>query len=83
MRLALIISLLLSLSARVTYAQLEITSGYAVNRLEADGVPIHIAYDIKLKDRIYTKSQAGYKYLYHFNDFVEATLKFSRNETTL
>ncbi len=58
-------------------AQLEISTGYAINREEADGVPLTIGYEFKIKNRLYTKSQAGYKYLYHFNDFVGATLKVS------
>lgn len=58
-------------------AQLEITSGYAINREEADGAPLQIAYDLKIKNRLYTKSQISYKYLYHFNDFVGATMKVS------
>ena len=58
-------------------AQLEISSGYAVNKSLADGAPIHLAYDFKLKDRLYTKSQVGYKYLYHFNDYVGATIQVS------
>jgi hypothetical protein len=56
-------------------AQLEITSGYAVNQGPADGAPLHVAYDFKIKNRLFTKSQIGYKYLYHFNDYVAATLK--------
>ena len=59
------------------FSQLEVSTGYAVNRLQADGVPIHIAFDFKLRNRFYTKSQVGFKYLYHFNDFVEATIRFS------
>jgi hypothetical protein len=59
------------------FAQLEISTGYAVNRLQADGVPIHFGYDYKLMNKLYTKSQIGYKYLYHYNDFVEATVKIS------
>lgn len=56
------------------FSQLEITTGYAVNRRLADGAPLQIAYDLKIHDRFYTKPQIGYKYLYHFNDFVGATL---------
>lgn len=58
-------------------AQLEITTGYAVNKNLADGLPLHFAYDFKIKNRFFTKSQIGYKYLYHFNDFVGATIKVS------
>ncbi len=56
-------------------AQLEISTGYAVDRNLADGAPILIAYDLKIKDRFYTKSQIGFKYLYHHNEFVGATLQ--------
>ncbi len=59
------------------FSQLEITTGYAVNRNLADGAPIQVAYDLKIKNRLYTKPQVGYKYLYHFNDFVGAVLKVS------
>ena len=59
------------------FSQPEITTGYAVNKNLADGVPVHVAYDIKIKGRLYTKPQIGYKYLYHYNDFVGATLKVS------
>ena len=57
--------------------QFEISAGYAVNKNLADGLPLHIGYDIKIKDRLFTKPQLGYKYLYHFNDFVGATIKVS------
>ena len=57
------------------FAQLEITTGYATNRNYADGIPLHIAYDFKLTNKLFTKSQIGFKYLYHFNDFVGATMK--------
>lgn len=77
MKLVLIISFIVSIYSKEALSQLELTTGYAVNRLQADGLPIHIAYDFKLKNRYYTKSQIGYKYLYRYNDFVEATLKFS------
>ncbi len=74
MRLTVLV-LVLSFSAGKVFGQLEITTGYAVNKNLADGVPIQFAYDLKIKDRLYTKPQIGYKYLYHFNDFVGATLK--------
>ena len=60
-----------------TICQPEITTGYAVNKNLADGVPLHIAYDIKIKNRLYAKPQVGYKYLHHFNDFVGATINVS------
>lgn len=58
-----------------SFCQLEISSGYAVNKGPANGAPLHIAYDFKLANRFYTKSQFGYKNLYHFNDFVEIKLR--------
>jgi hypothetical protein len=61
----------------IAKAQLEISTGYAINRVEADGVPIQIGYSFKLNSKINTKSQIGYKYLYHYNDFVEASIRFS------
>lgn len=57
------------------FAQLEISTGYAVNRNYADGVPLHIGYDFNIKGRWFTKSQLGFKYLYYYNDFVDATMK--------
>ncbi len=57
------------------FCQLEITTGYAVNRNLTDGAPLHIAYDFKIKNKLFTKTQIGFKYLYHFNDFVGAKLK--------
>jgi hypothetical protein len=59
-----------------TTAQFELSSGYAVNKEYADGIPIQLACDFKIKNKFYTKSQIGYKYLHHYNDFVEATLKY-------
>jgi hypothetical protein len=59
------------------FSQLEITTGYATNRNLADGAPIQVAYDFKIKNRLYTKPQVGYKYLSYFNDFVGADLKTS------
>lgn len=74
MRLTILIVIFIFLAGKV-FGQLEIATGYAVNKNLADGMPIQFAYDIKIKGRIYTKPQIGYKYLYHFNDFVGATLK--------
>ena len=74
MRLQALMIVFFFLSEKV-FGQLEITTGYAVNKNLADGVPIQFAYDLRIRDRIYTKPQIGYKYLYHFNDFVGATLK--------
>ncbi len=58
-------------------AQLEVSTGYAVNRNLADGLPAQLAYDFQIKKRLFTKSQIGYKYLHHFNDFVGADLDVS------
>ncbi|MGV3657146.1 MAG: hypothetical protein ACO1NX_04300 [Chitinophagaceae bacterium] len=63
------------LAATKSFCQLEVSSGYAVNKALADGAPLHIAYDFKLANRAYTKTQIGYKYLHHFDDFVEAKLR--------
>jgi hypothetical protein len=73
----ILITLFFALYFTKVFSQLEITSGYAINRNLADGAPLQIAYDLKIKNRLYTKPQIGYKYLYHFNDFVGATLKVS------
>ena len=77
MRFALFLILLISFFSMKIFSQIELTTGYAVNRLDADGIPIQVAYDFKLKNRLYTKLQIGYKYLYRFNDFIEATAKCS------
>ena len=60
-----------------SFAQTEISTGYAINREYAAGAPIQFARDFKIKNKLYTKSQVGYKYLYYFNDYVEATLNYS------
>lgn len=60
-----------------TFAQLEVTTGYAVDKNLADGPALQVAYDLKIGDRFYTKPQTGFKYLYYYNDFVGATLKVS------
>ena len=39
-----------------------------------------MAYDFRITDRWYTKTQIGYKYLHKFNDYVGATLKVSISE---
>ena len=57
------------------FGQLELSSGYAVNKNLADGIPINVGYDIKIKNKLYIKPQIGYKYLYHFNDYVGAKIK--------
>jgi hypothetical protein len=58
----------------ISSAQFEITSGVAVNKNDAVGFPIHLAYDFKIADRLFTKSQAGFKRLHSYNDFVGASL---------
>lgn len=71
-------------TANRSFSQLEITTGYAVNKELADGPPLHIGYDFKLANRLYTKSQFGYKYLYYFDDFVGAkfrTVSFELHQT--
>jgi hypothetical protein len=72
MRLTIILLLLFSNDC---LAQFEFSTGYAVNRNLADGAPIQVAYDIRIKNRLFTKSQLGFKYLYHYNDFVGATMR--------
>lgn len=60
-----------------SFCQLEFSTGYAVNKNLADGLPIQIGYDFRLINRLYTKSQIGFKYLHHYNDFVGATINVS------
>jgi hypothetical protein len=72
-----LITLIFCFLVSETFSQLEISTGYATEKHLADGPALHIGYDLKIKNRFYTKSQAGYKYMYHFNDFVGATLKVS------
>lgn len=69
--------LLYVLSYSSAFAQWEFSTGYAVNKRDADGAPVHVGYDIKISNKLFTKSQVGYKYLHRFNDFVGATLKIS------
>ncbi|MCX6318121.1 MAG: hypothetical protein NTW29_12580 [Bacteroidetes bacterium] len=71
-KLLLFISLFVSLAVN---AQWELSTGYAANKYECDGMPIHIAYEFQMKNRWYSKSQLGFKSLYHFNDFTGATLR--------
>ena len=61
-------------------AQLEITTGAAINKNDADGIALNMAYDFRITDRWYTKTKIGYKYLHKFNDYVGATLKVSISE---
>jgi hypothetical protein len=74
MRILLLLTFSLLISTK-SFSQLEISSGYAVNKEVADGAPLHIGYDFKLANRFYTKSQFGYKSLYIFDDFVEVNLR--------
>lgn len=75
-RLLLVLAYLI-ITEKTVHAQLELSTGYAINRVEADGACINIGYSFKLGNRFNTKSQAGYKYLYHYDDFIEATIRFS------
>jgi hypothetical protein len=68
-------TLLLCLFFSGAYGQLELTTVYAVDKDYADGAPLYIAYDFRIKNRLFTKSQIGFKYLHHFNDFVGATME--------
>jgi hypothetical protein len=68
-------TLILTFFVSNVFAQWEVSTGYAVNKNLLDGLPVQIAYDIKVKERVYTKPQIGYKYLYHFNRYVGAALK--------
>ncbi len=61
-------------------AQLELTSGLAVNKAIAFGAPIHVGWDIKIKNKLFTKLQIGYKHLFHYNDFVGATVRVNSLE---
>jgi Outer membrane protein beta-barrel domain len=70
MRLLLILLLFVFGYSKNSFSQFELSTGYAINRRLADGPPLQIGYDVKLKKGLFTKSQVGYKYLYHFNDFV-------------
>jgi hypothetical protein len=55
-------------------SELEVSTGYGVNKNLADGIVFHIGYDYKLYKSIRTKTQFGSKYLYHYNDFVGAKI---------
>jgi hypothetical protein len=67
----------ITLFHNTAFCQLEISTGYAVNKNLLDGAPLQIAYDIRISNRLFTKPQFGFKYLQHFNDFVGAKLKVS------
>lgn len=74
MRMTILLVFVLSATAK-SFCQLEFTTGFAINKANANGLPLHVGYDFRLANRFYTKSQIGYKYLYHFNDFVEAKVR--------
>lgn len=54
---------------------MEVSTGYAVNKNLASGAPVHVAYDIRIKNRLFVKPQIGYKYLKYYNDFTGGTIK--------
>lgn len=75
MKLLIVLLSIFICNVNIVIAQLELTSGYAINRNLAGGAPIQIAYEFDVKENFFTKSQLGFKYLYRFNDFVGATMK--------
>ena len=76
----LVVTAILLFTVLKSPAQLEITTGAAINKNDADGIALNMAYDFRITDRWYTKTQIGYKYLHKFNDYVGATLKVSISE---
>jgi hypothetical protein len=56
------------------FSQFEISTGVAVNKQDALGFPLHIGYDFKLSEKLYTKTQVGFKYLNRYNEHVGASL---------
>ncbi len=74
MKLSFILLAIVLGFSKNSVAQFEISTGYVVNKRLADGLPLQLGYDVKLKNKFYTKSQIGYKYLYHFNEFVGVKL---------
>ncbi|MCW3073995.1 MAG: hypothetical protein JWP69_1064 [Flaviaesturariibacter sp.] len=68
------------LSLIPAFSQLEISTGVAVNKNDAMGMPVHAGYEFQISNRLYTKSQVGYKRLRHYNDYVGATLRVSIGE---
>ena len=56
------------------FSQLEISTGFAINKNNAAGFPVHLAYEFPIKGRWYTKSQVGYKHLSYYNEYVGADL---------
>ena len=77
MRYSSVLTLLLLFFLLQANAQPEISTGYAVNKNLADGAPLQLGYDLRIGNKLYTKPQIGFKYLYHFEDFVGAKLKVS------
>lgn len=67
-------------SAMNGFAQLEFSTGYAVNKHLADGAPIHIGYEYALAGKFRTKTQSGYKHLYYYNNYIEATIRLDMLE---
>jgi hypothetical protein len=57
------------------FAQLEVSTGVAINKQDALGPALQIGYDFRLNNKLHTKTQLGYKYLRHYNDYVDGTLK--------
>ena len=58
-------------------AQLEVSTGFAVNKQDAIGPALQVGYDFSLNKRLRTKTQFGYKYLRHYNDYVGCTLQIT------
>lgn len=65
--------LMLFVSA-AAFAQLEVSTGFAINKNNAAGFPVHLSYEFPIKGRWYTKSQVGYKHLSYYNEYVGANL---------
>ena len=76
----LVVTAILLFTVLKSPAQLEITTGAAINKNDAAGIALNMAYDFRITDRWYTKTKIGYKYLHKFNDYVGATLKVSISE---
>lgn len=62
------------------FAQLEVNTGFAVNKQNAIGPALQVGYDIHLKNTLRTKTQLGYKYLRHTNEYVSGTLQITSYE---
>ena len=70
----LFLTVFAALISLTSIAQLEISSGVAVNKNNAVGYPLHVGYDFTIKGKTYTKSQLGYKHLHVYNEHVGADL---------